>query len=247
MRNISYLKTPSVFHVSAWKTALQRVKFKMSQTANILIVDDNKSNLLSLRTLIEGRFDNVNVIEADSGITALSLLIKKTVNLILLDIQMPHMDGFETARIVQSRPKTRHIPIVFLTAAFKSEEFKKKGYEVGAVDYLTKPIEPNQLTHKIQLYLRFIQQKCQYNEQEIDKKVQERIAGFSDKPLDSKQIENLSQKLRSSLNTIVAYTGVVEKTAIESGYQNIISEIEVINFEGKQMLDLINEVLGALK
>ncbi len=128
-------------------------------TYKILIVDDNKNNRLSLRTIIERRFDNVNVFDADSGISALNFLITTSVDLILLDIQMPQIDGFETAQLIQSRPKTRHIPIVFLTAAYKSEEFQHKGYKIGAVDYLTKPIEPGQLTDKIQLYLQYFTKK----------------------------------------------------------------------------------------
>ncbi len=146
-----------------------------TECLGILIVDDNKNNLLSLHSLIEEYIGDVQVFEADSGVSALNILMKNKVDLIILDVQMPEMDGFETAEIIRSRKKTRHIPIVFLTAAFKSEEFKKKGYDLGAADYLTKPIDTHQLIGKIRTYLRFIQQERQHIlvESELERKVLE--------------------------------------------------------------------------
>ena len=149
---------------------------------NILIVDDNRNNILSLHSLIDEYIEEVGVLEADSGIAALNVLMKNKVDLIILDIQMPEMDGFETAKIIQSRKKTRHIPIVFLTAAYKSEDFRQKGYTIGAADYLTKPIDTPQLISKIQTYLRFIQQERQHNLEnlQLERKVQERTIELSE-------------------------------------------------------------------
>ncbi|WP_103919606.1 response regulator, partial [Candidatus Venteria ishoeyi] len=84
--------------------------------------------------------------------------------LIIMDVQMPDMDGFETATLIRGRKKTRHIPIVFLTAAYKSENFKQKGFGIGAADYLTKPIDEAQLISRIQSYLRFIEQERLHNQ-----------------------------------------------------------------------------------
>jgi len=133
----------------------------------ILIVDDNKNNLFTLNSLI-AEYLAVNVIQADSGNEALRVLMKTQVDLIILDVQMPEMDGFETAKIIRSRKKTQHIPIVFLTAAFKSEEFQDKGYALGAADYLTKPIDSHQLISRIQIYLRFICQEREHNAQRLE-------------------------------------------------------------------------------
>jgi PAS domain S-box-containing protein len=105
----------------------------------------------------------VSVVEADSGFGALEMLLSQAVDLLLLDIQMPEMDGFETARLIRSRKQTAHIPIVFLTAAYKSDEFKEKGFNVGAADYLTKPIDPPQLLGRVKTYLRFIEQEKLHN------------------------------------------------------------------------------------
>jgi CheY-like chemotaxis protein/nitrogen-specific signal transduction histidine kinase len=136
------------------------------KSINILIVDDNSKNLLSLRTLIE-EYLNLHVFEANSGVAALKMTMKHSVDLILLDVQMPEMDGFETAKVIHSRVKTRHVPIVFLTAAYKSKEFQQKGYELGAVDYLIKPIDPHQFINRIQTYVRFIEQEHQIQERSV--------------------------------------------------------------------------------
>ncbi len=128
----------------------------------ILIVDDNKNNLYTLRTLLEEHLE-IEIVEASSGLDALELLLENDVDLIILDIQMPEMDGFETAALVRARKKTEHIPIVFLTAAYKSDEFKQKGFSVGAADYLTKPIDAPQLISRVKSYLRFIEQERQHN------------------------------------------------------------------------------------
>ncbi|MCK5719720.1 MAG: response regulator [Thiomargarita sp.] len=154
---------------------------------NILIVDDNKNNLFTLHTLIDEHIQ-ANIFEADSGIIALQLLLQTKVDLIILDVQMPEMDGFETAKLIRSRKRTQHIPIVFLTAAYKSEDFQQKGFSIGAADYLTKPIDTAQLINRIKSYIRFIEQERQHN-QELERKVKERTAELS------KSNEQLTQEI----------------------------------------------------
>ena len=122
----------------------------------ILAVDDIEANLISLEYLIEEYMDDVNLLLAPSGEEALKLTYTKDIDIIILDIQMPGMDGFETAEYLKSSPKTKNIPIIFLTAAFKEEEFQQKGFEVGAIDYLTKPIENRQFINKLNLYIKVI-------------------------------------------------------------------------------------------
>lgn len=129
-----------------------------TQKYTILCVDDNPNNLFSLRTLLE-KLDDVRVLEAQSADEALKILLRHKVDLILSDIQMPQTNGFEFAKILQSNKKTREIPIIFVTAIFKSEEFIEYGFELGAVDYITKPIDDNQLLNKIRLYLKLFEEK----------------------------------------------------------------------------------------
>jgi len=131
----------------------------------LLIVDDNANNLFSLRTLVTTHMD-VEVLEADSGQQALNIaLATPDIDLIILDIQMPEMDGFQTASMLKIRKKTQDIPIIFLTAAFKTDEFQQKGYALGAADYLLKPIDDNQLLNKISTYFRLIEKERNLNRQ----------------------------------------------------------------------------------
>ena len=122
----------------------------------ILAVDDVLANRISLKYLIEEYCDDIDVILAESGEEALKITYRLEINLIILDIQMPGMDGFETAKYLKTNPKTSNIPVIFLTAAYKKEEFQQKGFEIGAIDYLTKPIEDQQFINKIKLYKELI-------------------------------------------------------------------------------------------
>ena len=121
-------------------------------------MDDNQNNLFTLTTLLN-TLENVQTIEALSADEGLSILLKNSVDLILSDVQMPDVNGFEFAKILKSNKKTKDIPIIFVTAIFKSEEFIKHGFEIGAVDYITKPIDDNQLLNKIRLYLKLFNEK----------------------------------------------------------------------------------------
>ena len=142
----------------------------------LLAVDDRPSNLFTLRSLIQQHMD-VEVLEATSGQQAIDIALQRgDIDLILLDVQMPDLDGFQTASMLKIRRKTRDIPIIFLTAAFKSEEFQQKGYAVGAVDYLTKPIDDNQLINKISTYFRLIEKERDLNrvlEQQVAARTEE--------------------------------------------------------------------------
>jgi len=141
----------------------------------LLAVDDHAHNLFTLRTLIEQYLD-VTILEATSGQQALDIALGDTpIDLIILDVQMPEMDGFQTASMLKIRKKTRDIPIIFLTAAFKTQEFQQKGYEVGGVDYLLKPINDNQLINKISTYFRLIEKERSLN-RILEQKVAERTA-----------------------------------------------------------------------
>ena len=139
----------------------------------VLIVDDNENNLFALRTLIAQHME-VEILEATSGHAALEIaLAQPDIDLIILDVQMPEMDGFQTASMLKIRKKTRDIPVIFLTAAFKTAEFQQKGYELGAADYLLKPIDDNLLLNKISTYFRLIEKERQLT-QELEIKVAER-------------------------------------------------------------------------
>ena len=155
----------------------------------ILIVDDNLDNLYTLRQLIEKHMD-ARVLEADSGKRAIETALEHPdIDLIVLDIQMPEMDGFETASLLKIRKKTQDIPIIFLTAAFKNEEFQQRGYDVGAADYLLKPIDDNQLINKLSTYFRLIEKERNLN-QILEEKVEERTRELNEARLYLQNIIN---------------------------------------------------------
>jgi len=133
----------------------------------ILAVDDNKNNIFTLRCLLEDEFKNIILEEAINYQEALKKVIMTPPDLILLDVQMPEVDGFELANMLKSDSQTKNIPIIFLTAFFKEDEFVQRGYDLGAVDYLTKPIEEKRLYNKINFHIQMYEQEQklkQYNE-----------------------------------------------------------------------------------
>lgn len=116
----------------------------------VLLVDDRPDNLLAVRAVLEPL--GLDLVEADSGEEALRHLLAGEFALIILDVQMPVLDGFETARLIRGRERTRYVPIIFLTAISGEPEHYLRGYESGAVDYVYKPFEPEILRAKVSVF-----------------------------------------------------------------------------------------------
>ncbi len=116
----------------------------------VLLVDDREENLLSLEALLKR--DGLVILKARSGVEALELLLKHEVALTLLDVQMPEMDGYELAELMRGSERTRRVPIIFLTAGTADRTRRFRGYEAGAVDFLEKPIEPDILRSKVDVF-----------------------------------------------------------------------------------------------
>jgi len=117
----------------------------------ILIVDDRPENLLALEAILGGL--GHQVLRAASGEEALKHLLVHDVALIMLDVQMPGMDGYETAAHIKSRERSRHVPIIFLTAIDREAHQAYRGYAVGAVDFLAKPFDPWVLRAKVEVFV----------------------------------------------------------------------------------------------
>ncbi|CAM2070410.1 Response regulator [Sulfidibacter corallicola] len=131
--------------------------YQLDTKVELLIVDDRPENLLALEAILE--HPSLDIVRATSGNEALSLMLKHDFALVLLDVQMPGMDGFETAQLMRGYEKTRHIPIIFVTAINKEQKFVFRGYEAGAVDYLFKPLDPNILKGKVNVFLDLYRQR----------------------------------------------------------------------------------------
>ncbi len=131
--------------------------------ANVLLVDDRPENLLALEGILEPL--GQNLIYAHSGEDALRQLLHHDVAVILLDVQMPVLDGFETAQLIKQRERTSHVPIIFVTAISKDEEQVFRGYSAGAVDYVFKPFNPVVLRSKVSVFIELHEKNEQLRRQ----------------------------------------------------------------------------------
>ncbi|MFH2091390.1 MAG: diguanylate cyclase [Pseudomonadota bacterium] len=141
------------------------------EKTDILIVDDKPGNLIAMEALLED--EDTNIIKAESGNAALGLLLEYDFALVILDIQMPEMDGIETARIMRKNKQTSQIPIIFVTAINKEEHQIFEGYNAGAVDYIFKPFEPLIFKSKINVLLQLYRQRktIEQNNRQLKKMV----------------------------------------------------------------------------
>ncbi|PLZ39049.1 response regulator [Fischerella thermalis] len=130
---------------------------------NVLLVDDHPENLLALEAILDSL--GQNLVRATSGAEALRNLLNQDFAVILLDVQMPDMDGFETAALIRQRERSRHTPIIFVTAFNTSDNMVFRGYSLGAVDYLFKPIEPEILKSKVAAFIDLFQKSAEVKRQ----------------------------------------------------------------------------------
>jgi signal transduction histidine kinase len=150
----------------------------------ILVVDDREDNLFSIEAILEK--DNYTIVKANSGRAALKILLTMhDFSLILMDVQMPDLSGFETATIIYERDKLKHIPIIFITAHSYDEDYIFKGYRMGGVDYIYKPINPELLRAKVAVFVELYRKNHQLTLQEkklmatnhsLQKEIEERKA-----------------------------------------------------------------------
>ncbi len=137
------------------KNCTENINNEPSRKVNILMVDDHPENLLALEAVLTS--PNYHLVSATSGKEALKCMLKQQFAVILLDVQMPGLNGFETAKLIKSREKTRNIPIIFITAISQEVEHVKQGYSVGAIDYIFKPFHPETLRQKIEQFVQLHQ------------------------------------------------------------------------------------------
>jgi signal transduction histidine kinase len=133
-----------------------------TEPLKVLIVDDTPENLIALEALL--RRTDIQVISARSGAEALEQCLVHEFVLALLDVQMPEMDGFELAEFMRGSERTKHVPIVFVTAAARDQQRVFRGYESGAVDFLYKPLDPQILTSKVNVFIDLARQRRQLAE-----------------------------------------------------------------------------------
>ena len=157
--------------------------------AKILVVDDRADNLISIEAILEK--DNYTIVKANSGRAALKVLLTDhDFSLILMDVQMPELNGYETATIIYERDKLRNIPIVFITANNYDEDFMFKGYKMGGVDYIYKPINPELLRAKVAVFVELYSKNQQLMLQE--KKL---LAEIEERKISEERVKLLNEQL----------------------------------------------------
>ncbi|GJJ03333.1 hypothetical protein RugamoR64_38710 [Duganella rhizosphaerae] len=179
----------------------------------VLMVDDRPENLTALAALLSDMELDLELVAANSGNEALRQSLKCDFALILLDVQMPDMNGLETATLLRTNPKTCHLPIIFVTAGMNEKHHLFKGYESGAVDYLIKPIEPLVLRSKVRVFCELYAQRMEieYRKVNLEGMVRARTAELKESELRLRQlnedlegrVEQRTQELRRAMDQIV--------------------------------------------
>lgn len=205
---------------------------------HILIVDDKEENLFALEQMLAN--DSYEFIKAVSGNEALKIAYKHDhISLIMLDVQMPVMDGFEVAELLKSNQKTAGIPIIFVTAISKESQYVQKGLEGGAIDYLFKPLDPVITRAKVGTILKMIEQQ-----QEIIRKNHELAALNKEK---NNLLGMAAHDLRSPLASMLMFSEFMEEELIGKGEEKINMLIDIVKTSSRQMLNLIDELLDISK
>jgi response regulator RpfG family c-di-GMP phosphodiesterase len=203
----------------------------------LLIVDDRPENLLVLERLLER--PGLEIMRAQSGNEALGLVLDYDFALVLLDVQMPDMDGFETAELMRSNSSTKHIPIIFVTAISKDQNFVFKGYESGAVDYLFKPLDTDILQSKVNIFLELYKQRHEL--ENYNRKLEEKNRSITKH---KKKLSDTLEKLEISYNDLKDS----QKQLIELERKNSILAMAVTaNHELNQPLTVIKGYIGMIE
>jgi signal transduction histidine kinase len=210
----------------------------------ILIVDDKQLNLFSLKRILE--VNNFEVDTASSGEEALKKILKNTYALVILDVQMPGMDGFEVAEIINGYSKTKDLSIIFLSAVNTDKRFIQKGYASGAVDYITKPVDPDILLLKVKVFYRLFEQAQELNR--IHETLREEIEfrKLAEKKKDE-FISIASHELKTPLTSIKAYTQLLERSAEDDNVENRKKFIQRTLAQVDKLHGLITDLLDMSK
>ena len=201
-----------------------------------LLVDDIEENLIALEAVLQR--DDIDILKASSGSEALELLLQHNdVALALLDVQMPEMNGFELAELIRGSERTRHVPLIFMTAGSRDQGWQFKGYETGAVDFLYKPIDTHALVNKANIFFELHRQK-----RALAHELQERTESLR---LNEMYMAVLSHDLRNPLTAILTGAMALQRHfADPEKVQNLAHQIQS---SGRRMGQMIEDLLDVTR
>lgn len=215
----------------------------------ILLVDDRPENLITLEGILES--PELEIHTANSGNEALGILLDHDFALVLMDVQMPGMDGFETAEIMRSNEKTKQIPIIFVTAISKQRKHIFRGYRAGAVDYLYKPLDLEILKSKMSAFIEFFKHRTALQEttEKLKKTVEELedAKNIAEDATNTKSLflASMSHEIRTPLNGII---GMADLGLMDNDISDLQKErLEDIKKSGETLLEIINDILDISK
>ncbi|MGN6388736.1 MAG: ATP-binding response regulator [Burkholderiaceae bacterium] len=219
--------------------------------ASILVVDDTPSKLKAVASIVAGM--DLDVTTASSGREALRHLLQRDFAVILLDVRMPVMDGFETAALIHGRPRSAHTPIIFITAEAGSDSDRFQGYTSGAVDYIFSPIVPEVLKAKVRVFVNLyaLQRQMARQTEELrrngeaiaEKNAQLELASR----MKSEFLANMSHELRTPLNAIIGFTGTLLMKLAGPLTADQDKQLKIIQSSARHLLSLINDLLDVAK
>jgi len=235
----------------------------------ILAVDDREDNLFSIETILDQ--ENYEIVKANSGRAALKILLQQhDFTLILMDVQMPDMNGFETASLIYERERLRHIPIIFITAHNQGEERMYEGYKMGGVDFIYKPINPELLKYKVSVFVELYQKTHQLLNHErkllaankkLEREIEERKISEEKIRLLNEQLVENNLQLKNTIEELDRFAYVashdlqeplrkilVFSDKIQTKYKDVIGDDMYRNLEkivraSGRMQSLINDLL----
>lgn len=220
--------------------------------ANILLVDDRVENLIALEEILCKL--GQNLVTAQSGKEALRCLLNQDFAAILLDVEMPGMDGFETASLIRQRERSEHTPIIFVTAFSTDDQLQMKGYALGAVDYLLKPINPEILISKVSVFVELFKKTQEIQRQSAElamqkvKIIQEQLArqqAESANRMKDEFMAIVSHELRTPLNAILGWSELLVAGKLDESTTS--RALETINRNALSQAQLIDDILDVAR